>query len=50
MVALLRFLDGKSMKSASQKRLIPKDEVDYTIEKMPQIVKKLRKLSPFVEK
>jgi cysteine desulfurase len=25
-------------------------EVDYTIEKMPEIVKKLRKLSPFVEK
>ena len=28
----------------------PKNEVDYTIEKMPPIINKLRQLSPFVAK
>lgn len=30
--------------------LAAKEEVDYTIEKMPEIVNKLRQLSPFVTK
>jgi len=34
----------------SLSRYNTEDEIDYTIEKMPQIVKKLRKLSPFVAK
>jgi cysteine desulfurase len=34
----------------SLSRYNTEEEVDYTIEKMPQIVNQLRKLSPFVEK
>ncbi len=30
--------------------LAAEEEVDYTIEKMPEIVNKLRQLSPFVTK
>jgi len=35
---------------ASLSRYNTEEEVDYTIEKMPEIVKKLRELSPFVAK
>jgi cysteine desulfurase len=34
----------------SLSRYNTKEEVDYTIEKMPEIINKLRKLSPFVKK
>ncbi len=36
--------------SCSHLPVIAVAEVDYTIEKMPAIIKKLRQLSPFVSK